>query len=273
MCIAAGVIAVILSIPSLILFGISRTPTADPRVRGYDCSIAEQFRKATFSKVYYYTLGIVFVGTVLTLCALYIRIWVEIRRRKNLVIGDQVTASSSPKEDLAAEPLAGRRPTPKRVKVRYSTMLSDEGSSEGSKGLSFSSRPRIQTITDAMSSIRISRTTIILFAVTVAFAVSYLPAIVIMICRSVIKNLESEQSLAEQIFSKLFSKFYFVNNAINPLIYSFLNVSFRKRCVMILKQMLFCRKKRFVRAFLPAEKTDSQKSAKSTKSTKNEVVL
>lgn len=272
MCIVAGVIAVIISIPAFILFGISRTSTPDHNILGYDCSIEEQYRKKAFSKVYYYLLGVVFVVTVLLLSAIYIRIWVEIKRRKNLVIGDQVNHSPRPEDVPMTSPFT-KQTKPKRVRIRYCSDISDEETSEMSHTRS-SSRPRLQSIAEAVRSVRVSRTTIVLFAVTVAFVISYLPGIVIMICRSVIKDLEEKQSLVEQILSKLFSKFFFINNAINPIIYSFLNVTFRRRCVTVVKQMVFCNKrKKVVRRPTPyPDKTDSLKSNKSKSSTRNEMV-
>ena len=266
MCIAAGVVAVLVSIPAIILFGISKSPTPDPVILGHDCSIEEQYRKKTFSRIYYYLLGIIFVVTLVLLSALYFRIWLEIRRRKNLVIGDQVNLRQ--KEDIPmTNQKKGRKDRMSRVK--YLPSMSDDDTSDSRISSRVLVRPRLASIAEAVTRLRVSRTTIILFAVTVAFLISYLPSIVIMICRSVIKDLEEKQTLAEQILSKLFSKFFLINNAINPLIYSFLNNSFRKRCAKLLKQLLMCRRRQPL--FLPAaqEKNCSQRSDKSSKSTRS----
>ena len=271
MCIAAGVAAVLISIPALILFGISRTPISANGivVEGYDCSIEEQYRKQTFSKVYYYSLASVFIMTVILLSGLYIRIWIEIKRRKNLVIGDGMRAP--PREEI---PMTYQKPKeqikPKRVRLRYSSDISDDDT-DNSTSFRLSMRPRLQSIAERF---RVSRTTVILFAVTVAFAISYLPALVVMICRSVIKDLEDQQTLFEQVVSKLFARFYFINNAINPLIYSFLNISFRRRCVSLVKQAFNCRQRKTVRRPTPfPDKTDSQKSNNSTNTKKELVIL
>lgn len=269
MCISAGVIAGLISIPTLVLYGISRTPTPDGNIQGFDCSIEETYKKKAFSKAYYYLLCIVFVTTVIVLTALYIRIWIEIKRRRNLVIGDSVRTCH--REEIPMTHASQRDSKTKKLRVRYCSEFSDEDTQEVTRT---SFRPRLQSLAEAMTRFRVSRTTVVLFAVTVAFVISYLPGIVIMICRSVVKDLENRQSLAEQVLSKLFSKFYFLNNAINPLIYSFLNRGFRLRCVALVKQLVCCQRNEVVRRPIP-EKTDSQKSHKSTKSnksTKNEEV-
>lgn len=269
MCIVAGVIAILISIPALVLFGISRTPVPGENIQGFDCSIEEMYRKQAFSKIYYYLLGLVFVSTVILLTALYIRIWIEIKRRRKLVIGDHVR---TPDREIVPMTQSNTTQKTKKLRVRYSSEYSDEDTQqEISSRVSF--RPRLQSLAIAMTKFRVSRTTVVLFAVTVAFVISYLPGIVIMICRSAIKDLESKQTLAEQVLSKLFSKFYFLNNAINPVIYSFLNISFRRRCLALIKQMFFCRRPDLPqRRIQSRDKTDSQKSHKSNKSTKNEEV-
>ena len=263
MCIAASVAAVIISIPALELYGISRTPTPDGFINGYDCSIAEKYKKKTFANVYYGMLTFVFFCTVVILSALYIRIWVEIKRRKQLVIGDHVQPS---REEIPMDSSnSNSDQKTKKLRVKYCSEYSDEDSQDITTRVSL--RPRLQSIAETMSRIRVSRTTIVLFAVTVAFVISYLPGIIIMVCRSSIKDLEENQTIAEQVLSKLFSKFYFLNNAINPVIYSFLNASFRRRCAALVKKMVICRRERiFSRPTI--NKTDSQKSNKSSKSNK-----
>ena len=260
-CVAAGVVAVLISIPAFVLFGISKSPTPDPLIHGHDCSIEEQYRKGTFAKIYYYMLGIVFVITLVLLAALYFRIWIEIRRRKHLVIGDQI--NNTPKVEDIPMTNPNEEKKIRKSRMKYLPSVSDDDTSDtahASRVVLF--RPRLTSIAEAVvTRIRVSRTTVILFTVTVAFLISYLPSIVIMICRSAIKDLENKQSLAEQILSKLFSKFYFINNCINPVIYSFLNLTFRKRCLNTLKQLLKCHRKR-------KDSTSSQRSDKSTRSTK-----
>lgn len=263
MCICAGIIAVVISVPAIVLYGISRTPTPDGHIQGYDCSIEEKYRKKTFAHVYYGMLLFVFLFTVIILSALYIRIWVEIKRRKELVIGDHV--QSAPREEIPMDSSSQGDQKTKKLRVKYCSEYSDEDSQDITNRISL--RPRFQSLAETMSRIRVSRTTIVLFAVTVAFVISYLPGIVIMICRSFIKDLEKNQSIAEQVLSKLFSKFYFLNNAINPVIYSFLNVSFRRRCAALVKKLFLCRRERVYNRPM-IYKTDSQKSNKSSKSNK-----
>ncbi|KAH9507525.1 hypothetical protein Btru_051365 [Bulinus truncatus] len=76
--------------------------------------------------------------------------------------------------------------------------------------------------------IRVGKTTTVLFAVTLAYILSFLPYLTVMVLRSVIKDLEENLSPVGELAYKLCVKSFFINNAINPLIYSFLNQTFRQ---------------------------------------------
>lgn len=86
--------------------------------------------------------------------------------------------------------------------------------------------------------IRVGKTTTVLFAVTLAYILSFLPYLVVMILRSTIKDFEGRLSPMGEVAYKFCVKSFFINNAINPLIYSFLNAGFRKDARQALKKMV-----------------------------------
>ncbi|CAL1528049.1 unnamed protein product [Lymnaea stagnalis] len=84
--------------------------------------------------------------------------------------------------------------------------------------------------------IRVGKTTTVLFAVTLAYILSFLPYLTVMVLRSIIRDLEENLSPVGELAYKLCVKSFFINNAINPLIYSFLNQTFRQDAkLMIIK--------------------------------------
>ena len=103
-----------------------------------------------------------------------------------------------------------------------------------------SSRTCLSALAGNALRLRVSRTTIVLFAVTAAFVLSFMPAIAVMMVRTVVKDFEKNQSLASLAVTKIFLKFNFINNAINPIIYSFLNVQFRQQADNVVNRMLQC---------------------------------
>lgn len=229
MCLAACVFAIILASPALFLFGVTKQPTPIDGTYGYDCSIDEKYRGTVFQKVYYNMLTIVFVITFSLLAGFYIKIWIEIKQRRNSEFG-AVYGSTRVK---TAVKLAKRT-------TSFSRSLSNE-SKDSSKAEKDNSPPPKRI--SSSNTIKLSRTTIIFFSVTVAFVITYLPGLIVMICRSIIKDFYDNLSAMEEMVVKLFSRFYFINNAINPLIYSFLNARFRQQCSKTCRSVVLCCKR------------------------------
>ncbi|KAK3610596.1 hypothetical protein CHS0354_009047 [Potamilus streckersoni] len=232
-CAVSGIISILFGIPSAILFGISRAETSKKGVNGYDCSIEEKYRKSSFAIVYYAMLGIVFVFMLLLLSGIYLRIWLEVKRRQTIVTGQFASALHE----------SGVEVNFQQSRLFRSSRSKNENSNDHETGESEDRpvhRPRMNSIAEVIRRVKISRITVVLFVVTIAFMITFLPAIVIMICRSVIKDLEDNQSDAVDVVSKFFSKFYLLNCAINPVIYSFLNKNFRRQFADLLKHLFSC---------------------------------
>ncbi|CAL1537615.1 unnamed protein product, partial [Lymnaea stagnalis] len=265
LCGLAVFLALALSAPSFILFGIDRNYTPIPGVLGYDCSISESYKTSTFQTVYYCTQGGLFVFTLIALIALYTRIWQEIKCRRMLVIGDQIAKD----DDTNAK---------NRLRIKYVPSLSEDESLNNSvcnhgnnvsmteiqltqnhkvtiPQTSVERRTKLQSLAMYASRLKVTRTTVVLFAVTVAFVLSYLPSIAVMLVRSTIKDFDRNQDVGTQVFMKIFSNCIFINNAINPIIYSFLNIHFRRQVKKTFQRIFCCiRRKRH-----PPQKMDSDR--------------
>lgn len=115
----------------------------------------------------------------------------------------------------------------------------------GGKGSPKTKEPEPEVVQpNKKTQIRVGKTTTVLFAVTLAYILSFLPYLVVMILRSTIKDFEGRLSPVGEVAYKFCVKSFFINNAINPLIYSFLNAGFRKDARQTLKKMFhncFCR--------------------------------
>lgn len=240
MCVVALILAILMSIPALILFGLTH-PNVEIKglnITGSDCSIAEEYHGGSFPRIYYIILIVIFLVSFSLLAGLYIRIWVEIKRRKEMVIGDRLRHD----DDIEGGKSIIKRPEP------LSSVSDDDSSAYANKKVkgntrttsTSSYRSRMASLSEAMARMRVSRTTKIFIAVTLVFVLSYLPSIAVMVARSSYKRLETSASPVEELFLKLFSRFHFINNCINPIIYSFLNINFRKQCSKLLKSIAFC---------------------------------
>ncbi|CAG2220137.1 HCRTR2 [Mytilus edulis] len=76
--------------------------------------------------------------------------------------------------------------------------------------------------------IQASKTTLMLGIVTVVFVLSFLPFLTVMVIRNIVKNFEDMLSESAEVFYKFCLKSYFINNSVNPIIYSFMNIQFRR---------------------------------------------
>ena len=126
-------------------------------------------------------------------------------------------------------------------------------------GAAKSKRSRFSSLAAYASNLHVSRTTIVLFAVTVAFVLSFFPALAVMVVRTVVKDFEKTQTMGSLAATKIFLKFNFINNAINPIIYSFLNVNFRRQARKAVEKLFCCCRRRH--RHMP-QKADSDRSTK-----------
>lgn len=122
-----------------------------------------------------------------------------------------------------------------------------------------SKRSRFSSLAQYATRLHVSRTTVVLFAVTVAFVLSFFPALAVMVVRTVVKDFDKTQSMGSLVATKIFTKFNFINNAINPIIYSFLNVNFRRQARKAVEKLFCCFRRR--RRQMP-QKADSDRSTK-----------
>ena len=88
--------------------------------------------------------------------------------------------------------------------------------------------------------IRAGRTTVMLFAVTIAYFISFLPFAVIVILRLVNPRYYELASAEGKMVWSFFLRSYVLNCAVNPILYGFLNNDFRKRMVEILEKCCCC---------------------------------
>uniref|UniRef100_A0A2C9K6Q2 G-protein coupled receptors family 1 profile domain-containing protein n=1 Tax=Biomphalaria glabrata TaxID=6526 RepID=A0A2C9K6Q2_BIOGL len=181
--------------------------------------------------------------------SLYMRIWMEIRCRRRMVIGDQIAKDES-------------NDSRKRLRIKYVPSVSEDEAlnnsvhqsnsvsmtelqmnSSGKTTLTQTSvvrRTKMQSIAMYASRLKVTRTTLVLFAVTVAFVLSYLPALAVMVVRSIVKDFDRNQTGVSRAILKICANCIFINNAINPIIYSFLNIHFRRQVKKTIQRVFCC---------------------------------
>ncbi|XP_059169960.1 uncharacterized protein LOC131951635 [Physella acuta] len=86
--------------------------------------------------------------------------------------------------------------------------------------------------------IRTSRVTIMMLLVTLGFVLSYLPHLIVQIFSNLAPTFVMKMLCVRgsyYIAHHFFKRSFFINNALNPVIYSFYNKTFRSRCIRFIK--------------------------------------
>ena len=248
LCVIAMALGILLSWPSCFIFGKS-SEEVHPGVWGVDCSTEDSMKHTLYPSLYYGLLGLLFVCCLTFFTIIYCQIGFQIWKQKKAKIGNnnrnseatksRTFSNSSTKETDVAENTTGER----NSDPISTDMSSDQLDERIQKKKCIHKDRRISSVSVSSvkfpkkRQIKVTRTTVVLFAVTVAYILSYLPFLILMVIRSVKKDFEDGLSPSGEVFYKFCIKSYFINNAINPLIYSFLNINFRKDANALLRRI------------------------------------
>lgn len=225
LCIGAILIGALTCWPAGVVFGKKTVDVGIPGANTADCSTADEMRNTIYPLLYYGLVMLYFIICVIFVLFVYVRISIFIRRGKsNQKKTTKPTAQHAPSLNLhssndghtALSSVSGEEDVNNRQVIEK-------------KAVDISQGGRL------VNTIKVTRTTTIFVAVTAAFILSYLPFLVVMVTRNIKKNFEDILSPSAEVFYKFCLKSYFINNAINPVIYSFLNRNFRADVINIFK--------------------------------------
>ncbi|XP_046550676.1 orexin receptor type 2-like [Haliotis rubra] len=227
LCILAISLGILTSWPSCLLFGRETIHFGIPGVEGIDCSTADWAKGTMYPTLYYGFLFTLFFITVTFFVVLYSRIGIVIWRRKKTTIGAKIAVSKSGINSQVSDPTS----TEVSSEVDEHGSHKDQHTKEAMPALGKDTLKQRQKM-------RVGKTTTVLFAVTLAYILSFLPFLIVMVLRSIIKDFEGRLSPTGEVAYKFCVKSFFINNAINPVIYSFLNASFRRDAKHLLRKVV-----------------------------------
>ncbi|XP_045161029.2 D(2) dopamine receptor-like [Mercenaria mercenaria] len=285
LCAVVVLLSIGLASPALAIFGLKSV-----KVDGYagligtECSTADNVRKSALPIVYYIILFSAFLVLLTSFILLYVKIGIEIWKRKKRTIGETLPtlikeinnvqwtrntrSESVPLDDPSSrsvdeysetragcesiESRAGCDSTESRAGCENASVIENDSflstldrtktinSYTLNEQKSVTSRPVLRRRRSNLGrmSIRTLRTTSIFFAVSAAFVLSFLPYLIANILKFTKVAFSDIQNSAEEVTYNFCARSYFISNCINPIIYSALNVNFRKECKKLLKRIL-----------------------------------
>ena len=249
-CVLAMGLGILLSWPTCFIFGRATTDL-EPNVVGVDCSTDDSMDHTHYPSLYYGFLGLLFLACITFFSITYCKIGLQIWRQKKTKIGEQIDSdakgrtfsnsstkeSHSTAEEVTVDPQIDNGSDPISTDMSSDQIVENTPKKKYSKDRRKSSVSTHSLKAPKKRTIKVTRTTIVLFAVTVAYVISFLPFLIVMVMRSIKKDFEENLTVTEEVIIKFCVKSYFINNAINPLIYSFLNINFRLDAKKFLTRM------------------------------------
>ncbi|XP_071170984.1 orexin receptor type 2-like [Mytilus edulis] len=218
-CIVAIVIGSVTCWPAAIVFGKKTKDVGIPGISGVDCSTDDSMKGTKYPLVYYGLLFLYFVVCVVFFTIIYTKIVLFIRKQKK-------------KGNISAN--LYRKKTKESTSLSVETSFSDiEKDPTNGKNKQKHKHP-VDCVHQKLEKknsthkIQASKTTFMLGIVTVVFVLSFLPFLTVMVIRNIVKNFEDMLSESAEVFYKFCLKSYFINNSVNPIIYSFMNIQFRR---------------------------------------------
>ncbi|XP_062572473.1 neuromedin-U receptor 2-like [Saccostrea cucullata] len=206
-CAGAVIVGILTCWPAAVVFGKKSVDVGVPGIKGSDCSTDDTQRHTVYPLLYYALVFLYFLICVAVVTFIYVKISIFIRRGKNDLIKRNLN-----RYELNAE-------------LTTTTEVSNDSNAHAPSTSGGFKEPTM------VNTIKTFRTTVICIAITVAFIVSYLPFLVVRVTRNIKKDFEKTLSSSTEVVYKFCLKSYFINDAINPVIYSFLNAAFRQEVV------------------------------------------
>ncbi|CAC5385782.1 CCKAR [Mytilus coruscus] len=195
-------------------------------ITGYDCDLADSYKHTIYIVVYSIVLLVGFLACVTSLIMIYAFIGQKLRRRGHF----KSTNSSQPPTDVSVESSLGS------VEVENESYVSSNRNVEQKlKSKHFgtkSTHKQRKTTKSNRESIKVTK---IAFVISIAFILSYLPYLAVKLTAALSNGQHTANSFVTSIFSIL-SRFFLINNIINPFVYVCLDQTFRRQC----KRLLLC---------------------------------
>ncbi|XP_052700910.1 neuropeptide S receptor-like [Crassostrea angulata] len=245
-------VAVVSMWPALVLYGTKSTPVSRTVVSKL-CQIQDNFHVTVYPLVFFVLHGVCTVIIFLILTVIYLLVGIKVCKLRTfrskscsvtsisefadeddqLYLGNCKGAKNS---ELELQPLKGQKnkrpengskddipPAPGAIKVALKTT-------------SDTLKKAQKSVTDKRFR-RVSKTTIMLFLVTLMYVICFLPFLGIVFHRTIHKDAFMIMTRSEKMAFNVILRSYLLSCAINPIIYSFCSELFRKECTYLFKKL------------------------------------
>ena len=242
--IVCGCLALLLSVPSLIIYAptvvdIPVPYDANVTITGKDCTSTKAEHLSLFIWIFNGIYFLIFLLVAVSVVVLYTKIGHVVlkHRRHGAVSTTSQAANSQSSTDNIVQTDVSANATELRG-MEQETEIKENITNHTEAMPKERTRKRFYILTERKPNTGINhgrldaktiKCTLIMIAVTAAFIISCLPYLALVIWRALKGGYETEfLSDIELIFFEIGMRSYLLNNAVNPIMYSFFNDKFRK---------------------------------------------
>ena len=243
LCLTTFIIAFLFSWPALILFGLHRFELTTQNITGTECAITNEYESTFYVRIYNGFLWILFVSTFSTIMLLYLfigrQIFKQMSKLKRMTQsqGELFRARSNRSNpDFASDDTTsvsvsyGQKNISKYKNVDRSLSQTSDYKVSSVYGESLDRRV-------AHGQAKARKSALIMFLISLAFVVSYLPYLILRLREAVSIHFVISMTDTDRALYKTFLRTYWFNCAINPFIYCACAPQFRRQMKDLLNKI------------------------------------
>lgn len=235
LCMVSSVFGLGVSWPVLVLFGIHRFKTVHEQLEGSECSVANDYQRSGYVRMYNVFLWILFAVTFLMIMLLYVVIGRRIFTRAKV---RRLTLQQTKLNETSRKLVLNTWHKKDNNNEQMENVWSVTAYNAYAKPCPIYRQNIKQKIAEGQAKARKSAT--IMFLISLAFIISFLPYLILRMRQAVSSHFISSMTNTERAIYKTFLRSYWLNCAINPFIYCACAPEFRNECKQMWKKLVSC---------------------------------
>ncbi|XP_060553019.1 uncharacterized protein LOC132714232 [Ruditapes philippinarum] len=238
LCLIVIFVAVLISWPAPVLYGIATVNTSDPNITGTRCYTEDKELYDTYQGFFNGLLILVVMICFFVLVVLYTLTWRAIVKQSRL---NQPKINERPQRSLYKEEgipndTINEFPDPDALSENTTnedtTMKIEIFMIENSNEVSNSEKAKNKRKQE-----RSRKTTVIFLVITAVFFISYFPHLALKLVTFTNKDFVSQLSYTGKVVYNTFIWCFFINNTINSFVYGFFDLRFRSEIISIYTEL------------------------------------
>lgn len=239
--------ALLFSWPEAVISGITESSLIN-NLTGYDCSFSDRFVGTSYTTIYSSTLLTIYMSCIIALIIMYIIIGQKVishahfrstfTRHKSTDDTQSTASTNKLNKDIPKYSSEDQRESKSSDEEDRSRQLS-ELQSKSSENITKGESKTLDRKGEMKLSQSSRKVTKIAFVISFCFILSYIPSVAVKLNASVASGNFVSNATTKAVFPIL-ARTFIINNIVNPIIYWFLDLTFREKSTIIFNRLI-CR--------------------------------